>query len=274
LRDVRTKQLGPDHTDTLYALGDLASAYKSVGRLAEAIALGKQARDGMIKRAGPDQPETLYIEVNLAEAYLKAGRLTEAIDLLEWVRDNSLAKLGPDDPYRFVPLFHLGNAYQNAGRPVDAEKCWREAIRLRPDFAAVAYNNLAWVLATCEDAAVRDPGRAVELARRAVKLDPNAGDSQNTLGVALYRTGDWTAAIETLNKSIELRKGGDSHDYFFLAMAHWQLGAGDEARVWFAKGVRWMDANAPGDDELRRFRAEAAKVLGVLAPSPRAKSPP
>ena len=69
--------------------------------------------------------------------------------------------------------------------------------------------------------------------------------------------GDWKAAIAALEKSMELRKGGDSNDWFFLAMAHWQLGEKDKAREWYDRAVQWMDKNQPKNEELRRFRAEA-----------------
>jgi hypothetical protein len=46
-------------------------------------------------------------------------------------------------------------------------------------------------------------------------------------------------------------------------MAHRQLGNRGEARDWYHKAVQWMDKNAPKNEELRRFRAEAAEVLGV-----------
>lgn len=36
--------------------------------------------------------------------------------------------------------------------------------------------------------------------------------------------GDLSSAIKSLNSRIELRKGGSSEDWFFLAMAEWQLG--------------------------------------------------
>jgi hypothetical protein len=66
-----------------------------------------------------------------------------------------------------------------------------------------------------------------------------------------------------LNKSMKLRRGGDSFDWFFLAMAHGQLGDHDEAAKWHGRAVEWMDQHRPGDAELRRFRAEAAQSLGV-----------
>jgi uncharacterized protein HemY len=84
----------------------------------------------------------------------------------------------------------------------------------------------------------------------------------NTLGVAQYRKGDWKAAVEALMKSAQLRNGGDSFDFFFLAMAHWELNEEEEARAWYDRAVAWMDRNAPQNEELQRFRAEAATLLG------------
>jgi hypothetical protein len=61
---------------------------------------------------------------------------------------------------------------------------------------------------------------------------------------------------------MELGKGGNSFDWYFLAMAHWQLGKKDESRKWYDQAVEWMEKNQPKNEELRRFRAEAAELLG------------
>jgi tetratricopeptide (TPR) repeat protein len=124
-------------------------------------------------------------------------------------------------------------------------------------------NDLAWLLATCPDAKLRDPRRAVDTARKGVELAASWGQLWNTLGVAEYRAGNWPGALKALNKSIELRNGGDSHDWFFLAMAHRRLDKKDEARQWYDKAAEWMDKNRPKDDDLRRFRQEASELLGV-----------
>ena len=99
--------------------------------------------------------------------------------------------------------------------------------------------------------------------RKPSQLAPREGGYWNTLGVAHYRAGDWKAAIEALTKSMELGKGGDGSDWFFLAMAHWQLGDKPQARSWYDKAVPWMEKNQPKNEELIRFRAEAAALLGV-----------
>ena len=68
---------------------------------------------------------------------------------------------------------------------------------------------------------------------------------------------------------MELEKGTlESWDTFFLAMAHWQQGEKEQARRYYDRAVRWMDENQQGMDkplqeELCRFRAEAAELLGV-----------
>jgi tetratricopeptide (TPR) repeat protein len=126
---------------------------------------------------------------------------------------------------------------------------------------ASAHNGVAWVLSTWPDPQLRDPGQAVAHAKKAVEMEPGNGNFWNTLGVAQYRNGDWKAAVEALMKSIQLRKGGDSFDFFFLAMAHCQLGEKDKARAWYERAVAWMDKNKPQDEELKRFRVEATALL-------------
>jgi tetratricopeptide (TPR) repeat protein/serine/threonine protein kinase len=148
------------------------------------------------------------------------------------------------------------------GRVDEADKAYRRLLELAPQ-SALDHNALAWMLATSPDAKFRDPRRAVELARKAVELAPKEGGYWNTLGVAHYRAADWKAAIAALAKSMELRRAGDSFDWFFLAMAHWQLGDKKGARKWYDQAVQWMEKNQPKNEELWRFRAEAEKLMEV-----------
>jgi tetratricopeptide (TPR) repeat protein len=127
---------------------------------------------------------------------------------------------------------------------------------------AQSANNLAWFLATTPHDEFRDAQRAVELAQRAVELDPKALGHWNTLGVAQFRVGDWQAALESLTKSLDARGGGDSFDWFFLAMVHHRLDHPADARRWYDQAVAWMQAHDP-DNDLKRFRAEAVELLGL-----------
>jgi tetratricopeptide (TPR) repeat protein len=155
-----------------------------------------------------------------------------------------------------------GSAHSRLGCHAEARDDWQRAVELAPT-SAEANNNLAWLLATCADITLRDPRRAVALAAKGVELQPNQGMYWNTLGAARYGAGDWAAAVEALNKSIELRQGGDAFDWFFLAMAEWQRGNKDEARRWYDKAREWTQKNAAANEELQRFEAEAKEVLGI-----------
>jgi tetratricopeptide (TPR) repeat protein len=83
------------------------------------------------------------------------------------------------------------------------------------------------------------------------------------LGAAHYRAGAWKKAVDALDVAAVLRLGGDDFDLYLLAMAHWKLGHKDQAREYYDRAVQWTEKNRADDDEHRRFRAQAADVLGI-----------
>jgi len=83
------------------------------------------------------------------------------------------------------------------------------------------------------------------------------------LGIAHFRLGDWKSSRDAFDKSMSLRGGGDSHDWFFLAMIHHHEGDRGEARKWYDRAVQWMEKHQPNNEELRRFRAEAEEILKI-----------
>jgi tetratricopeptide (TPR) repeat protein len=173
----------------------------------------------------------------------------------------------PDQPVNeaewAASYLDLGALLAATGRGQEAKRLYREGIEVSPQ-SAVVHNNLAWMLATASDPRVRDPGQAVELAKKAVELAPKAGGNWNTLGVAHYRAGDWKAAIEALMKARVLNGAANfSFDAFFLAMAHEQLGQMEQARRWYDQAVQWMEKHQPKNEELGRLRAEAATLPGI-----------
>lgn len=56
---------------------------------------------------------------------------------------------------------------------------------------------------------------------------------------------------------------GLSSSAFFLAMSNWQLGNMVEARKCYDQAVGWIEKNKPQDEELLRFRTEAAELLKI-----------
>jgi tetratricopeptide (TPR) repeat protein len=131
---------------------------------------------------------------------------------------------------------------------------------------ANSLNNLAWLLAIRPDRQPRQVAEALEHAGKAVALQPGHHDWWHTLGVAHCRLGHWKEALACIEKSRQLENNPGSPgawDRFFEAMAHGGLGDKENARRCYREGVRWMEKNAPKHRDLRRFRDEAAGMLGI-----------
>jgi tetratricopeptide (TPR) repeat protein len=244
-------RLEPDDADVHTNLG---VTLLDNGRLDEAIASFNQSIHL--------RPSQGCIYRGLGIALLRKGELDRAIAAFR-----EAVRVGPAD--HADHHLDLGDALTARGEVAEANASYQkaiagmnEAVRHNPSDPK-AHNNLAWFLATYRNLRFRDPAWAVELARRAVELAPKERDYWNTLGAANYRAGDWKAAIAALEKSSELRNGGNAFDWFFLAMARRQLGQANEARTWYDKAVAWMEKNGPKNEELLRFRAEAAALLGL-----------
>jgi serine/threonine protein kinase/Flp pilus assembly protein TadD len=160
-------------------------------------------------------------------------------------------------------LANVASLLATMGRPREATETLGRALEFPPSGDdPLGCNNLAWILVSWPDPGTVDQRRAVELASKAVKVAPDSANYWNTLGVAHYRAGNWTAATEALTTSMELTKGGDNVDWLFLAMAHWQRGDKPQALTWYDKAVASIEKNQLKNQELIRLRDEAQRLLG------------
>jgi Tfp pilus assembly protein PilF len=135
--------------------------------------------------------------------------------------------------------------------------------------ASVA-NSTAWACAL-GSSALPDLRPAVALARRAVRTNTQSANFRNTLGVILYRAGQYQEAVAELNEAIQRHsKGGTAADFLFLAMAHHQLGQADEARQWLDRAKKEVEKNPPvfwsDQVELQLFRREAETLIEKPTP--------
>ncbi len=270
---LQKAKLGPDHPNTLGTMLARPSSYFYIGRRADALKLHEEALALGKAKLGSDHPDTLWSMNDLANSYAALGRHADALKLREETLALQKAKLGPDHIDTLRSMSNLALSYGVLGRHAEALKLREETLVLQKaklgsyhDLTLSSMNNLAWLLATASDVKFRDPPRALELAKKAAELSPKQADIWGTLGTARYRTGDCKGAIADLEKAIGLRTPDhpdNANEGFFLAMAHWQLGEQDKARAWFAKAVQWMEKGNKENDELKRFRAEAAELLGI-----------
>jgi tetratricopeptide (TPR) repeat protein len=97
---------------------------------------------------------------------------------------------------------YRGKAYYKKKLFDSAIKEFVKAIRLASN-SHVAYNELAWLLATCSDKNYRDSLNAVKYARKAVDLEPESPAYLDTLAAAYAASGDFENAIITQEKVIQ-----------------------------------------------------------------------
>ena len=122
--------------------------------------------------------------LNFAIALAREGKTGEAIALL----DRMIAEAPPgSDPLKIADVHALKGA-MSADDPFAVRASFEEAVRLNPSHSE-ALNNFAWLLATSTDEAIYDPPRALELARKAVRLRSDETNFQGTLAVASAAAG-------------------------------------------------------------------------------------
>jgi serine/threonine-protein kinase len=105
---------------------------------------------------------------------------------------------------------HLALSVEQLGKLDEAEKAYKEALRLKPKDAQLHYN-LGVILEAC-----KKYGEAVEAYRQAIKLAPQLEVAHCNLGIALERQNKYAAAEKAYRQAIKLDKDD--------ALAHYGLG--------------------------------------------------
>ncbi|MFF0747626.1 tetratricopeptide repeat protein [Streptomyces sp. NPDC004267] len=119
--------LGPDHEDTLNALGGLGFSHWQAGRSAQAIELEERVLAHLEQRA-PEHSDTLVAKANLASSYRQAGRLAEGTALSEQVLADSERLFGPEDPNTIAERHNLASSYYRMDRFDEAVALGRRVV--------------------------------------------------------------------------------------------------------------------------------------------------
>jgi tetratricopeptide (TPR) repeat protein len=141
--------------------------------------------------------------------------------------------------------FQVGYCYGKLGRSQDAIESFKQAIRIKPDYAE-AHNNLG--------VAYGELGRwqeAIESCKQAIRIKPDFAEAHYILGVAYGKLECYQDAIESYKQAIRIKPD--------LAKAHSNLG------ITYVKLGRYQDAIESCKQAIRiePDLAKAHYILGV-----------
>ncbi len=180
--------------------------------------------------------EAIALNLNRLNAHLHRGRAYARANNPAAAQEdfNAATKL---EPRKALPWRLLAEALVTARDYRGAVVAWEHALPLQPRDGTVQ-NSLAWVLATCPEAGVRNGKRAITLAQQACQI----------------------------------RNWRDSHALDTLAAAYAETGNFEEALRWQTEAVAVLDKYGPVSDNMRR--AIRANLKRIRAREPIRETPP
>jgi putative PEP-CTERM system TPR-repeat lipoprotein len=188
-----------------------------VADLRGGLALAQNRPDDAVtayKTAVAENDNGLY-RAHLAFAEARAGHVQEAESTLtQWLKGH------PDDAF---PRQVLGDIYLSSKRLDDAQSQYEAVLKSAPN-AAIAENNIAWILYRKGDAQ-----GALDHARHAVALAPDDPRVLDTYGLALLQNRFTSDAVDTLQKAVGAAPANPGTQFHF-AQALAEAGEKDKAR--------------------------------------------
>ena len=208
------------------------------------------------------------VRANLARLLQQLGRCDEAeVAARSMLTDYD--RLSADEPNRSRWIINRMGALDRLAQicarsnPKAAESLWAEAAaaadRLGTQFTseAAAITAAAWFFANCPNESQRDPAKASAFAGKAIELVPESADAHSVLGLARFRAGDATGAIEALLHARRLFRQRDRATDLILALAYDLAGESTSARREYDAACKKLDATLEHGEDLDQLRAEA-----------------
>src|SRR5437773_1595507 len=189
----RAVGMRPTDPDALVSLGN---ALFQKGRIDDAI--------DHYQKAMMARPDHFLSRYGLCQALLEKGELDSAIQVCR-----SALVLWPSDADCHTTL---AIALEENGEPAEAIEHYEKALEVAPR-SIPTLTNFAWLLATSQDASVRNGRKAVELAGQADQLVGGTNTLVlRTLAAAYAENGEFAKAIRTARSAMQLARmhGEDS----------------------------------------------------------------
>ena len=158
---------------------------------------------GDLNKAIADFNKAIELDPNYAKAYYNRG----LVFMKKGGHDNAIVDFNKAiglDPKHAITYYNRGKTWRKKGNYEKAIADYTKAIELNPEFVE-AYNDVAWLMATCPEGKYRDGKSAVELAEKALKL-LKIPYTLDTLAAAYAEAGRFQEAIKSQERAIRKLK--------------------------------------------------------------------
>ncbi|HET8947495.1 MAG TPA: serine/threonine-protein kinase, partial [Candidatus Polarisedimenticolia bacterium] len=127
---IRKRDLGSGHVDTLDSMRHLTNAVSGQFRFAEAEKLNAEALDISTRVLGPEDPLTISCRSDRAGIVYREGRYADAERLYAETLDLQKRVLGPEDEDTLASTDNLAVVYQSQGRDAEAERLFGRTLEI------------------------------------------------------------------------------------------------------------------------------------------------
>ncbi len=128
--------------------------------------------------------------------------------------------------------FYIGFCYGEFGRHQEAIEAYKQAIRIKPDYAAHSHHNMG--IAYCHLGRYHE---AIEAYKQAIRIKPNYADAHYNMGVAYRHLGRHREVIEACKQTIRIKPDyADAH--YNMGIAYHHLGRYYEAVEAYKQAIR------------------------------------
>ncbi|RMZ91828.1 hypothetical protein DV736_g920, partial [Chaetothyriales sp. CBS 134916] len=223
---------GPEDSDTLTSMANLASTYRNQGRWTQAEELEVQVMETRKRVLRAEHPSTLTSMANLASTFWNQGRWTQAEELFIQVIETRKRVLGAEHPDTLTSMANLASTYRNQGRWTQAEELEVQVMETRKRVLGAEHPSTLTSMANLAST-YRNQGRWTQAEELFVQVmdtrkrvlgaeHPDTLTSMANLASTFWNQGRWTQAEELEVQVIETRKRvlGAEHPDTLTSMAN------------------------------------------------------